>query len=257
MDVCALGSGSKGNCVYIEGGGTAVLVDAGLTSKELLRRMALAKIDPAKISAILFTHDHTDHCDAIAVFHKHLHATLYANAGTSEGIDRVAKTGLSWTLFETSQSMDIGELHVEPFPVSHDASDPVGFIFSNGASRLFYATDLGCVTQLVRQKIKHCTAAVLESNHDHAMLMDSKRAWSLKMRIAGRSGHLSNEDAAAFIRTDIPAELHTLLLAHLSEECNAPSLARSVMTAALQEIHRTDVRVETLSQITPSEHFIV
>jgi phosphoribosyl 1,2-cyclic phosphodiesterase len=235
--------------VYVAGGGAAVLVDAGLSARELVSRLNAAGIDPASIQAVLFTHDHTDHCRGIEVFSRRYPVRLLANQGTSEGIEQVCRGfAPEWEIFETATSFEIGGLRVEAFSVSHDAADPVGFVFDDGASRLCLATDLGQGSPVVRTKLAQCHAAILESNHDHEMLMSSGRPWTLKTRIAGRSGHLSNSDAADLVKASLSERLHTLLLAHLSEECNTPSLALSTMRQALREAGREDVRVEVLDQ---------
>jgi len=249
MEVCVLASGSKGNSIYVSGGGTSVLVDAGLSARELVARMKTAGIDPAGIQAVLFTHDHSDHFRGIEVFCKRFPVRLFANEGTAFGIERECPKLLpTWEIFETASSFEIGGLRVEAFSVPHDASDPVGFLFDDGASRLCVATDLGQATPLVRAKLAQCQAAVLESNHDYEMLMASDRPWTLKTRIAGRSGHLSNAAAAELMRSALTERLHTLLLAHLSEECNTPTLALGTMRKMLREARRLDVTLEVASQ---------
>lgn len=257
MEVCVLASGSKGNCIYVSGGGTSVLVDAGISAREMVARMCAAGIAPESIQAVLFTHDHVDHFRGIEVFSRKYPVRLFANEGTAEGIELgCPKLACEWDIFETSSCFEIGGLHIEAFTVPHDAADPVGFVFDDGASRLCLATDLGQATPLICAKLAQCHAAILESNHDYDMLMQSERPWPLKTRIAGRSGHLSNDDAAALMCTSMSARLHTLLLAHLSEECNTPALALNTMRLALRAAGREDVRVEALSQSQASERLV-
>lgn len=249
MEVCVLASGSKGNCIYVSGGGASLLVDAGLSARELVARMQRAGIEPESIQAVLFTHDHVDHYRGIEVFSRKYPVRLFANEGTAAGIELgCPKLAREWEIFETASCFEIGGLRVEAFTVPHDAADPVGFVFDDGASRLCLATDLGQATPLVCAKLAQCHAAILESNHDYDMLMQSERPWPLKTRIAGHSGHLSNDDAAALLCSSVPAQLHTLLLAHLSEECNTPALALNTMRQALRSAGREDVRVEVMSQ---------
>jgi phosphoribosyl 1,2-cyclic phosphodiesterase len=249
MEVCVLASGSKGNCIYVAGGGTALLVDAGLSARELVARLKEAGIEPESIQAVLFTHDHVDHFRGIEVFSRRYPVRLFANEGTAAGIELgCPQLAHEWDIFETASAFEIGGLRVEAFTVSHDAADPVGFVFDDGASRLCLATDLGQGSPLVCAKLAQCHAAILECNHDYDMLMKSERPWPLKTRIAGRSGHLSNDDAAALMRAALSERLHTLLLAHLSEECNTPALALNTMRQALRAAGREDVRVEVLSQ---------
>ena len=257
MEVCVLASGSKGNCVYVSGGGTSLLVDAGLSAREMVSRMQEAGIDPASLEAVIFTHDHVDHYRGIEVFSRKYPVRLFANEGTAAGIELgCPKLSCEWQIFETASSFEIGGLRIEAFTVPHDAADPVGFLFDDGASRLCLATDLGQATPLVCAKLAQSHAVILESNHDYDMLMQSERPWPLKTRIAGRSGHLSNADAAALMCTSIPAQLHTLLLAHLSEECNTPSLALNTMRQALRDVGREDVHVEVMSQAQVGARFV-
>lgn len=253
MDVCVLGSGSKGNCIAVSGGGTTVLVDLGLSTRQTVCRMREAGIDPSTLGGVLFTHDHSDHYEGIEVFARKFDVPLYANEGTADGIDRKFPAArFAWTIFETSRSLTIGGMEIDTFSVPHDAADPVGFVFHEGGRHLFVATDLGCVTTVVRSHLDACQVAVLESNHDYEMLMASDRSYMVKQRIAGRSGHLSNDDAAELIRDSAPDTLKRLLLAHLSEECNTPQLAVSTMRHALDAAGREDVAVTALSQNTVS-----
>jgi phosphoribosyl 1,2-cyclic phosphodiesterase len=249
MEVCVLASGSKGNCIYVSGGGTSLLVDAGLSAREMGARMLVAGIAPESIQAVLFTHDHVDHYRGIEVFSRKYPVRLFANEGTASGIElSCPKLVCEWEIFETASTFKIGGLRIEAFTVPHDAADPVGFVFDDGASRLCVVTDLGQATPLICAKLATCHAAVLECNHDYDMLMQSERPWPLKTRIAGRSGHLSNADAASLICTALSDQLHTLLLAHLSEECNTPALALNTMRQALRAAGRDDVRIEVMSQ---------
>ncbi|MEI7899891.1 MAG: MBL fold metallo-hydrolase [bacterium] len=244
-----LASGSKGNCIYVSGGGTALLVDAGLSAREIVARLQAVGIEPEAIQAVLFTHDHVDHYRGLEVFSRKYPVRIFANEGTAAGIELgCTKLACVWEIFETASTFEIGGLRIEAFTVSHDAADPVGFVFDDGVSRLCLATDLGQATPLICSKLSHCHAAILESNHDYDMLMQSTRPWPLKTRIAGRSGHLSNDDAAALMCASLSDQLHTLLLAHLSEECNTPVLALNTMRQALRAAGREDVRIEVMSQ---------
>ena len=258
MEVCVLASGSKGNSIYVSGGGVSLLVDAGLSARELVTRMQQADIAPESIQALLITHDHEDHYRGAGGFSKKYPVRLFANEGTATGIEaRCPQHAFQWEIFETSATFEIGSLRVEAFTVPHDAADTVGFVFDDGVSCLCVVTDLGQATPLVRAKLARCHVAVLESNHDCEMLVNSERPWSLKTRIAGRSGHLSNDDAAELMRDVIPAQMHTLLLAHLSGECNTPHLALDTMKQALRKAGRADVRVEVMSQSKVSARFTV
>jgi phosphoribosyl 1,2-cyclic phosphodiesterase len=249
MDFCVLASGSKGNCTVVTDGETSILIDIGLNAKTILSRLEEAQIDPASIQAILFTHDHIDHYRGAEVFSKKFPVRLMANEGTASGIDRAfPKARLNWEIFETASSFNIGNLHIEAFSVPHDASDPVGFVISDGAVKLGIVTDLGQPTPLVVNKLSTCDAIVLESNHDYEMLMASNRPWPLKTRIAGRSGHLSNEQATELLQQVLSDRLRFLLLAHLSEECNTHHLAQHLMRETLAVCRRPDIIITSLQQ---------
>lgn len=255
MEVCVLGSGSKGNCTYISAGSTAILVDAGINRKQTLARMEQAGIDPGSVQAIFFTHSHSDHCSAVPQLAKTFNAGLYASGDVADSID-LALPGqtLEWTVFETGQTVEFGDLRIESFPVPHDVAS-VGYVFDDGGSRLFYATDLGSVTDPVRRSFNSCDAAILESNHDPVLLRSSDRPEKIKMRIAGRSGHLSNDDACELVAECASERLRLLLLAHLSEDCNSVRLALDRMNAALSRRGCDGVRVAALRQHEPSPFF--
>jgi len=257
MEFCVLASGSKGNCTYVANDRTAILIDMGLSARETVLRLNEACIAPDTIQAVLFSHDHTDHFRGIGVFCKKFpHVRLLANEGTASSIDReFPKTRLNWEIFETASAFDIGALRVEAFSVPHDASDPVGFVVGDGSSRLGIMTDFGQATPLVRNKLVTCDALILESNHDYDMLMASDRAWSLKARVAGRSGHLSNDDAADLLKNALPPRLRLLLLAHISQDCNTHQLARDTMRQTLASMRRPDVTLDVAHQNKISARF--
>jgi phosphoribosyl 1,2-cyclic phosphodiesterase len=256
MEFCVLASGSKGNCTYVTDGETAFLVDIGLSAREIVARLEAAQIDPATIQAIIFSHDHVDHYRGAEVFSKKFSVRLLANEGTASGIDRAFPKGkLNWEIFETASSFDLGRLHIDAFSVPHDASDPVGFIITEGNGKLGIVTDLGQPTPLIINKLSSCDAIVLESNHDYDMLMASNRPWPLKTRIAGRSGHLSNVQANELLQQVLSDRLRLLLLAHLSEECNTHYLAQCLMRETAASCRRPDIIIESLQQKTISARY--
>jgi phosphoribosyl 1,2-cyclic phosphodiesterase len=258
MEFCVLASGSKGNCTYVTDGETSLLVDIGLSAREIVARLEMAQINPATIQAIIFTHDHVDHYRGAEVFSKKFPVRLFANEGTASGVDGAfPKAKLAWEIFETASSFDIGRLHIDAFSVPHDASDPVGFIIADGKKKLGIVTDLGQPTPLIINKLSSCDALVLESNHDYDMLMASKRPWPLKTRIAGRSGHLSNVQATELLQQILSDRLHLLLLAHLSEECNTHYLAQCLMRETATACRRPDIIIESLQQQTISARYQV
>lgn len=258
MEICILASGSKGNCIYIAGGGTALLIDAGLSAKETLRRLDVAGIEKEAINSILFTHDHSDHCKGARVLSKKIEAELYANEGTAaviENYDR--KLQSSFNIFDSCSPFEINDLRIEPFPVPHDAGDPVGFVLDDGSARIGVVTDIGQATSLAKDKLQNCDMIVVESNHDVELLRESDRPWSLIQRIEGRSGHLSNEDAAELIGAAASGKLKNIVLAHLSEDCNTPRLARQTTMEALEAINLSSIPVFVASQYEVSELIII
>ena len=254
VEICVLASGSAGNCIYVAGGGTRLLVDAGLSLKETQARLAPLGLGMDAIQAVLFTHDHADHCQRVDVFQRRHDLAFYANEGTALGIEQVVKcSDLRWQIFETGSPFAIGGLEIEPFSVPHDAADAVGFAISDGRVRLGIATDFGTTTTLIRRKLADCDALILETNHDVEMLRQSGRPWSLIQRILGRQGHLSNEDAAELLTGVLGPRLRTVFLAHISAKCNTPLQAERVLRAALQRTGRDDIRLVHTSAETVSE----
>ena len=254
MRLRVFGSGSQGNALAIRSGGTLLLVDCGFSCRELEKRMAACGVCADDVTALLFTHDHNDHCKGVKTFHKrHPNVPLYANGNTADAIATLTGVEDGWQVFETSEPFAIGDIDVASFSISHDAADTVGYLFSDETASLFVGTDRGVPTLPVKHALARATCAVLESNHDPTLLACSDRPVSLKQRIAGRCGHLSNQDAADLVRNVAPPLLKTLLLAHLSKHCNASYLALESMREALKDIGRTDIALAALEQDTPSD----
>ena len=249
-----LGSGSSGNCAYLETGETRVLVDAGFSGRQTRARLATIGRVPENLSAIFITHEHSDHISGLAGLADKLQIPVYCNRATKEEIERILGVRLDFRLFTTGGSFEIGDVNVETFMIPHDAQDPVGFLLRTSAGNLGFATDLGHVTRLVAERLRAANVLVLESNHDVKMLQDCpRRPWSLKQRILGRHGHLSN-DAAADCTADIMTPgLRHLYLGHLSSECNKPEIARRVVQKRLDQIGATHVRLELTAQNAPCQ----
>jgi phosphoribosyl 1,2-cyclic phosphodiesterase len=254
LRICVLVSGSSGNCTYVASASTAVLVDAGLSCRETLKRLGAIGVDPANVRAVCLTHEHDDHISSLGALHRRLGAEIYANGGTIDGVSRDEKAAkLRWNVFATGVQFVVGDLRIEPFSVPHDAYDPVGFVVSSGASRVGIVTDMGMVTELIRQKLRNCQVVVIEANHDEVLLKDSQRPWSLKQRIAGRQGHLSNEQAAGLVADIAGPGLKAVFLAHLSGECNRPELAVKAIREALKKRSCESVAVNLTYVERPSD----
>ena len=222
-----LASGSKGNCVIIEGGTGALLIDAGLSAKECLLRMERTGIDAGRIDALLVTHEHTDHIRGVDVLARKLEIPVYATEGTLADFLHCRRTSAKPLTHHTCRDHErfgVGDFMIEPFSTSHDAQEPCGFIISEGGIRLGYCTDTGIITPHMHDLLRHCDGIVLESNHCPDMLQNGPYPESLKRRIRSKRGHLSNPAAAACLR-DFGKDVPQVILAHLSEMNNTPEKA--------------------------------
>jgi phosphoribosyl 1,2-cyclic phosphodiesterase len=247
-----LGSGSSGNCAYVETDDTRLLIDAGFSLRQIRQRLALIGRTPENLHGILITHEHSDHVQGLAQLSEKLRIPVYCNRPTREAIEFQLRLQLECRMFTTGSTFEIGDVVVETFSVPHDAQDPVGFLLKTEGGNIGFLTDLGHATKSVLDRVRRANVLVLESNHDIKMLQDCPhRPWSLKQRILSRHGHLSNEAAAAAAQEIMSADLRQLYLGHLSRECNRPELAFKVMGERLQQIGATHVRVEVTSQKDP------
>ena len=298
-----LASGSKGNSTVISTGRTRILVDAGLSCRELFRRMKLAGEDPQALDAIVVTHEHQDHVNALAVTARKLNIPVYFTEAThrawmrwiaprrqmtyAQWLDQCRKQAAerqaeaaspgneadlddpedapeqqaaelaasepvpasdaetppptkedpTWLpaveYFQPGEPFEIGDIHVSPFTVPHDAADPVGFVFRTEGVRMGFATDLGYIPPNVKSHLRGVDLLLLESNHDLEMLRDGPYPWSVKQRVLSRVGHLSNDAAAEFLENDYDGQAAYVILAHLSENNNLPELAKVAAERAL------------------------
>ena len=247
-----LGSGSSGNCAYVETEETRLLIDAGFSLRQIRQRLAIIGRTPENLTGILVTHEHADHIQSLPAFSKKLQIPIYGNRPTLEAVQYQCETRMVCRLFATGASFEIGDILVETFSIPHDAQDPVGYLLRTSAGNIGFLTDLGHTTRLVLQRIRPAHVLVLESNHDVKMLQDCPtRPWSLKQRILSRHGHLSNEAAADAAEEIMSDDLRYLYLGHLSRECNRPELAHRVVSERLQTIGANHVRLELTSQTHP------
>ncbi len=232
MRVCLLASGSKGNSLFIEAGDTRLLVDAGLSARELTKRLSAIGVAAGDLNGIMITHEHTDHIrGAGALARKNGIPVLISYPTSRQTAEHFRATRL--IEFESGCSFEFRDFLVDPFPITHDTADPVGVVIESREGRIGSATDLGIATRLVMDKLKGCRALVLESNHDEEMLANGPYPWHLKQRIRSRHGHLSNRESAGLLEEIIHPDLEVLFLAHLSEVNNLPEAAREVFTASL------------------------
>jgi phosphoribosyl 1,2-cyclic phosphodiesterase len=253
VQLTILGSGSSGNCAYVETAETRILVDAGFSLREIRKRLATIGRAPENLTGILITHEHSDHVAGVSAIAEKLQIPIYCNRDTAEEMQFQLQKKFSCRLFATGMTFEIGDILVESFSIPHDAQDPVGFLLRANGANIGFLTDLGHATTLVLERVRRAHALVLESNHDVKLLQDCpRRPWSLKQRILGRHGHLSNEAAADAAAQIMSADLKHLYLGHLSRECNKPDLAHRVMNERLQKIGATHVQLQVTSQSLPS-----
>lgn len=247
MQICVLNSGSDGNSTFISSGKTSILIDAGICYRSINNRLQEIGHSPSELSAVLVTHEHIDHCSALPMIcKKNPQIMFFANYETSQGVEftlrkkQKSEVELPWMNFETGDAFEIGDLQIQSFSIQHDTSDPVAYVVSDGATRLGIATDLGCVTEVVKRHLAGCDALILETNHDVDMLMQSDRSWSLKQRILGRNGHLSNEQAAELLAYVYTERLRAVFPAHISGECNTLEIAEGAVRIALRALKCQD-----------------
>ena len=258
VQLTILGSGSAGNCAYLETDQARLLIDAGLSGRQIRQRMAslVGKPEPKNLTGILITHEHSDHVAGLAGLAARLDVPIYCNRFTKEAIEAQLQIQISARLFETGGSFELADVTVDTFSVPHDACDPVGFLVRTRAGNIGFLTDLGHATKLVVERIRAANVLLLEANHDVKMLQDDpRRPWSLKQRILSRHGHLSNDGAADVAGQILSSGLRRLYLGHLSRECNRPELAHRAVAGRLEQLGGTHVWIESTSQDIPSATF--
>lgn len=232
MNVQLLASGSRGNAILIEAAQTRVLIDAGLSARQLCRRLELIGIVPESLDALLVTHEHGDHVRGLGPLARRLKLPVYLHTAVA---GRLADIGVPERVreFEEGQELQIGNMSIRPFSITHDAHAPVGFTIDSPVGKIGVATDLGIATRLVVQQLQECRALVLEANHDEAMLRDGPYPWPLKQRVRSTHGHLSNRASGELLTQLLWEGLEGVLLAHLSETNNCPDLARTAAAEVL------------------------
>ena len=242
-----LASGSRGNSAVLSSSDTSILIDAGLSCRETLKRMHSAGEDPLALKGVVITHEHQDHVNGLAVLARKLRIPIYMTEPThhawkrwyrataprrSDGSKADAKLE-QLELFNAGEAFYIGDIGITPFTIPHDAADPVGFVFNIEGVRIGYVTDLGYMPTSVRMHLRGCDGLVIESNHDIEMLRNGSYPWAVKQRVMSRTGHLSNEELGKFLSTDYDGGAAFIVLAHLSENNNHPDVALASAETAL------------------------
>ena len=242
MKVCILASGSRGNAIWVRSGQSAILVDAGLSLRQLKQRLAAVDEDPGRLKGVIITHEHSDHVRGLPLLLRKIGVPVFATPGTAKVLaERLDLNGFE--LFDPGEKFELGPFEVLAFPVSHDAAEPVGLVLEDRRARLGLATDLGLVTRLVEERLKHCQGLILEMNHDPRLLKEGPYPWEVKQRIQSRFGHLANEKGGKLLARVHHADLEHVWLAHRSEINNTPALQRAAAAEAVagrgSEIHLT------------------
>ena len=241
LQVAVLASGSKGNCTYIGDGHAGVLVDCGVSTKQILARMEELDLADAPIDGVLVTHEHSDHVGAARILSNKLQkktgrrVPFYMSRGTASGLHpKVVPEGIE--TIEPGERFQVRHLSVDPFPVPHDTKEPVGYRVRSGGVWAGVVTDLGRSTRLVERKLRSLSVAVIEFNHDVEMLLGGTYPWPVKQRIRSSHGHLSNDQAAELLDAALDnSRIQHLVLAHLSERNNSPALALARAAAVLKK----------------------
>ena len=229
MRMAVLGSGSGGNATLVQSKETTLLIDAGLSAKQIKLRMEELDVSVGDLDAVLLTHEHSDHTKGTRVLLKGLETPVYANALTKECLQH-KMDGVKWKVFQNNSPFEINEIEVKAFPVPHDAQEPVGYVLHNTEVKLGVLTDVGYITNVIRESLRGADALFLEANYDQELLdSDMKRPWSIKQRIASRHGHLSNEQAAELLGEIACEKLKHVIVGHLSSDCNTEKHVREAI----------------------------
>lgn len=245
IQVAVLASGSGGNCTYVGDGHAGVLIDCGISARQVLQRLADVGLAQAPVDAVLITHEHVDHVGAARVLCDRLHkdrgrwVPFLMTRGTRTALT-AAVTPAAVEQVDSGATIQVKHLVLDAFPVPHDTVEPVAWRVALGGHHVGVITDLGRPTTLVEDKLRSLSIAVLEFNHDFEMLMGGSYPWQLKQRIRSSHGHLSNDQAAELLRRGLGPELRQLVLGHLSEQNNAPTKALAAAAGVLAEAGAQD-----------------
>ncbi|MBT4798230.1 MAG: MBL fold metallo-hydrolase [Verrucomicrobia bacterium] len=251
MRFAVLGSGSGGNSTIVECDGEYLLVDAGLSAKQLNLRLERLHVAPEQLSGILLTHEHGDHVRGLDVFLRKCPVPILASIMTSRVVKEGLRESVEWILFESGQKFSWKGFDFTTFPLPHDAVEPVGYVIARGGCSIGVATDLGHVDAQVTQALKGVQGLVLEANYEWPMLeADQKRPFSTKQRISSQHGHLSNEQAADLIAELVPDGLKQVILGHLSSDCNCPMKAVEVVRERIGG-EELEICVASQNEVTP------
>lgn len=256
MRVCLLASGSKGNAILVEAGDSRLLIDAGLSARELNRRLGLVDTDGEALDALLVTHEHGDHCRGLGPMARRYRLPVFIHHRTGAALRGAGRLD-DCRPFDDGDTLAFRDVQIETVPLTHDAAATVGYLIDTPEGKIGILTDLGIATRLVAERYRQCRVLVLEFNHDQQMLWDGPYPWHLKQRIRSNHGHLSNEAAARLLSDLVWEGLEGVFLAHLSETNNCPQLAEQKARQVLAAQNRCNPQLLIGSQAQPSSCFVV
>jgi phosphoribosyl 1,2-cyclic phosphodiesterase len=246
-----LGSGSAGNSALVSTGHCNILIDGGLSARQLTLRLEQCGVRPEQLDGVLLTHEHGDHICGLEVLCRKYQVPIYANTLTAEAVrcGSPLDEHRNWRIFRTGAEFSICDITVQTFSVPHDAVDPVGFLFHIGTRALGFITDLGYATKMLVERLREVHTLVIETNHDEKLLQaDPYRPWPVKQRIMSRHGHLSNSAAAVVISELLPGKIERVVLGHLSRDCNTPDLACNAVRSICEKMGNNTLEVFCASQ---------
>lgn len=258
VDFCltVLGSGSSGNCSLVSHGDTHLLIDAGFSGKEIQRRLESVGFDPKDLTAVLVTHEHSDHIKSVHTLSNRFEIPILCTEGTFQAAIQ-GKRFYDWIEIVAGRGFDIGGMAIHPISLPHDAEDPVGFRIECNDRKLGHLTDFGYASGLVRESLKGCDLLLVEANHDLEMLKDGPYPWMLKQRIASRTGHLSNEALFEMMGDILHDQVRHIVLAHMSETNNDPRLLTLQTKRRLRQLDLGQIPFTIASQTEPLEPLII
>ena len=249
---CPLASGSKGNAIYLGTEKTKILIDAGISVKDLTARLQTINVDLSEIEAVLITHEHGDHIRGLSALCSRLGIPVFANKETAQAIIPLCREVPKFKIFSTGETFLFGDIEIHPFSIQHDAMDPVAFTFQFDGLKVGLCADLGFASSLVLSRLQLCDYLYIEANHQPSMVHSSTRPMVYKQRVLSRQGHLSNEESALVISSVYHDKLKHVYLAHLSSECNTPELALKIVGEMLER-NRQKTQVSVATQDVPSQ----
>ncbi len=255
LSLSILGSGSSGNSAVVRTENTRLLLDAGLSARQIVLRLEMLGLKPGDLDGILLTHEHGDHTQGLEILCRKHSLPIFVTPLTQESLLQSAftKTKPQWRLMASGAAFEFRDLRIECFSVPHDAVDPVGFIIADEDSRLGVLSDVGYITNLIRERLRGAHTLFIEANYDaHMLEADTKRPWAIKQRISGRHGHLSNEQAAELVQSIAHDDLHHVMLGHLSDDCNDPDVAQKKISSALHQAGVREVNIHCARRREPT-----